>query len=449
MPTEGWNENPTHARQTLRNKTTVHQRVVSTILASSAHGGAASSKILPTPLPRSVSTREDTQLCEPNCNCHLVSDACKEEASSAKSNKWSDLEKCIFLDKFLQYPKNFSKIAAFLLRKNAFDCTRLYYDSKHTIDYKGLLREHQQRRRGVRVCWDVTARAVKAFGGDLDYDPPNNVVWFRLPAKGLSMLTGQGHSSTNLLRKYPPNGNDMADGKASVPRSTESANRHLNFASHEMVANFCVSAKKRLKGRPAQAPPEFEVPREFVSSIRHRDSNHEASSLQFPLQDDEALVVGVPSNRCISQDDPEIMIKDEIPKNSFRISALPHPRKNTQNSDYQEFPLSPNISEQVHDLIWDSVSNINFLATKSSRHSSGSRQSQIWTINEKLIFHQGFVARCKNWAVITGLLPTKTQAQIRQYLKSKKNRLGFHVIQYLGQPSSPLCHWQSDFLDLL
>ena len=58
------------------------------------------------------------------------------------------MEKCIFLDKFLQYPKNFRKIASFLRRKNTNDVVEFYYDSKQFINYKGLLKESETRRRG-------------------------------------------------------------------------------------------------------------------------------------------------------------------------------------------------------------------------------------------------------------------------------------------------------------
>ena len=40
------------------------------------------------------------------------------------------MEKVIFVDKFLQFPKNFSKIASFLTNRSTKDCVRFYYDSK-------------------------------------------------------------------------------------------------------------------------------------------------------------------------------------------------------------------------------------------------------------------------------------------------------------------------------
>jgi len=97
-------------------------------------------------------------------------------------SSWTDIEKIIFLDKFLQYPKNFNRIASFLRRKRVRDCIRLYYDSKHHINFKAVLREHQQRRRGKLTCWEATRCAVQVFGGELEYVHGDNTTWFRLPS---------------------------------------------------------------------------------------------------------------------------------------------------------------------------------------------------------------------------------------------------------------------------
>jgi len=190
------------SRKALRDENSEHERLMSQILASSAkearvERGALDDNDLPLPLP--VLAHEDARLDESSPTCRQVVNPCIEEAVFSHSHQWSDLEKCIFLDKFLQYPKNFGKIAAFLTRKRARDCVRLYYDSKHAIDYKAILREHQQRRRGVKISWSITARAVETFGGKLDYDPRQNMVWFRLPESFTITPLRQHPSETRFL----------------------------------------------------------------------------------------------------------------------------------------------------------------------------------------------------------------------------------------------------------
>ena len=110
----------------------------------------------------------------------LVLDSIEEEIIRSRERPWSDLEKCIFLDKFLQYPKNFGKIATFLQFKDAKDCVRFYYDSKKDLDYKALLREHQQRRRGLKLSWTETTAAVESFTCAMAYDEEDQELSFAL-----------------------------------------------------------------------------------------------------------------------------------------------------------------------------------------------------------------------------------------------------------------------------
>jgi len=50
------------------------------------------------------------------------------------------MEKCVFVDKLLQFPKNFHRIAGFLSRRSTKDCVQFYYDAKHSLDFKFLLK---------------------------------------------------------------------------------------------------------------------------------------------------------------------------------------------------------------------------------------------------------------------------------------------------------------------
>lgn len=50
-----------------------------------------------------------TSKCNKSCNC-----AFQVDFQERQVHPWSDMEKCIFVDKFLQYPKNFNKISSYL-----------------------------------------------------------------------------------------------------------------------------------------------------------------------------------------------------------------------------------------------------------------------------------------------------------------------------------------------
>lgn len=102
----------------------------------------------------------DSQKCPPRCNCALQVDRHERQC-----RPWSDMEKCIFVDKFMQFPKNFIKISAYLVNRTTKDCIKFYYDSKTTIPYKSLLREFDNRKRHLKNSWNHTCAVATSVGG--------------------------------------------------------------------------------------------------------------------------------------------------------------------------------------------------------------------------------------------------------------------------------------------
>jgi hypothetical protein len=95
-----------------------------------------------------------------------VDDPLKEAQDAQLDNLWTDMEKCIFLDRFLQFPKDFRRIASFLRNKTTKDCVAFYYDSKQTVPYKGALKEHvmRRKRKGDYSIWDSSIQAAISVG---------------------------------------------------------------------------------------------------------------------------------------------------------------------------------------------------------------------------------------------------------------------------------------------
>ncbi|XP_070419598.1 nuclear receptor corepressor 1 isoform X34 [Equus przewalskii] len=78
----------------------------------------------------------------------LMEDPMKVYKERQFMNVWTDHEKEIFKDKFIQHPKNFGLIASYLERKSVPDCVLYYYLTKKNENYKALVRRNYGKRRG-------------------------------------------------------------------------------------------------------------------------------------------------------------------------------------------------------------------------------------------------------------------------------------------------------------
>jgi hypothetical protein len=97
-----------------------------------------------------------------------VEDPWAVEKERANQNPWTDMEKCIFLDRFLQYPKDFRKIASFIRDKSTADCVEFYYNSKKNMPYKTALKEHLQRKKKkMDVGWTATVQCALSAGANV------------------------------------------------------------------------------------------------------------------------------------------------------------------------------------------------------------------------------------------------------------------------------------------
>ena len=131
------------------------------------------------------------------------------------------MNKCIFLDRFLQHPKDFRRIASFLKYKTTKDCIAFYYHSKKTVPYKHALKEHMQRKkcRGDAVPWDATIQACLSMGAVVKAGSgPERPLKFVLPESDFTYHSRNFHPMRlevfNNLHEMISNAKQRDDGKA-------------------------------------------------------------------------------------------------------------------------------------------------------------------------------------------------------------------------------------------
>nr|CAB3264236.1 nuclear receptor corepressor 2 [Phallusia mammillata] len=83
-------------------------------------------------------------------NNGFIGEPFKEFKESQQLDAWSDQEKAIFKDKFVQHPKSFHHIASFIEKKSVADCILYYYLTKKTNNYKSLVRKQTLKPKKLK-----------------------------------------------------------------------------------------------------------------------------------------------------------------------------------------------------------------------------------------------------------------------------------------------------------
>lgn len=77
----------------------------------------------------------------------LIEEPISEYKEYKNINIWTEQEREIFKEKYLQHPKNFVVIGSYLERKSVSDCIQYYYSTKKKENYKMLVKRRIRRPR--------------------------------------------------------------------------------------------------------------------------------------------------------------------------------------------------------------------------------------------------------------------------------------------------------------
>ena len=121
-------------------------------------------------------------------------DVLSEERKARHVNPWTDMEKCVFFDRFLQHPKDFKKIASFLRNKSTADCVAFYYDAKKSMPFKAALREHLLRKkRRTDASWTATVQCALSVGANVSEGDSERPFTFSIPERDNTYNTTKFH----------------------------------------------------------------------------------------------------------------------------------------------------------------------------------------------------------------------------------------------------------------
>eukprot|EP00210_Caulerpa_lentillifera_P004129 g3937.t1 len=80
----------------------------------------------------------------------FVSDAEQDLLKHFECKPWSEEEKKIFMEKFIEHPKDFYKIAQFLPYRTTGDCVEFFYSNKKLDEFGNVRRKQQLKKRRLQ-----------------------------------------------------------------------------------------------------------------------------------------------------------------------------------------------------------------------------------------------------------------------------------------------------------
>jgi nuclear receptor co-repressor 1 len=172
-------------------------------------------------------------------------------------NVWTDQEKEIFKEKFLQYPKNFGQIAQFLDRKTVSDCVQYYYLSKKTENYKQLLRRVKVRRGKRTQANQAAAAAAEAASAMASGVMTRNRRGDMQGDKGDESNRSTPQPKSEI--KTEPDEEDKKGRNKVGNDSSDEEKPNVNAASgkHFCPIPSCTTTKPKMKGRLRHLPPKW------------------------------------------------------------------------------------------------------------------------------------------------------------------------------------------------
>lgn len=335
-------------------------------------------------LPRQVSSLERELLVSYRVDFtpKRVVDVLGEERDIKHINPWTDMEKCIFFDRFLLFPKDFKKIASFLRNKTTMDCVAFYYDAKKSLPFKAALREHLQRRKrgrtpdNVTVSWTATVQAAISVGasvseGDGSDDRP---FLFSTPESDNTYSTSKFHPMQREI--FDLSRMDSSEYSAVVPSKTPNLNAHR--------FSFMLDDPKLFNSSEA------------TEGDRDKFNNTEDASSNVPAAKRRWCAQG--ASLCGSK----------VYRSSFADSVHTTSKMIAESEETTDAPQED--------------------AQSSSEFANGPRKMpQKWAPKEKKIFFETMQQRGKDWPALVAAVGNKTLQQVKNfYYDSNKKQASKH-----------------------
>ncbi|KAF6095722.1 nuclear receptor corepressor 1 [Phyllostomus discolor] len=215
----------------------------------------------------------------------LMEDPMKVYKDRQFMNVWTDHEKEIFKDKFIQHPKNFGLIASYLERKSVPDCVLYYYLTKKNENYKALVRRNYGKRRG-RNQQQIARPSQEEKVEEKEEDKAEKTEKKEEDKKDEEEKDEKEDSKENTKEKDKTEGTaeETEEREQAIPRGRKTANsqgrrkgRITRSMTNEAAAASAAAAAATEEPPPPLPPPPEPISTEPVETSRWTEEEMEVA----------------------------------------------------------------------------------------------------------------------------------------------------------------------------
>ncbi|KAG8200653.1 hypothetical protein JTE90_022274 [Oedothorax gibbosus] len=436
-------------------------------------------------IPPIILDPRQRKMCFMNNN-GFVEDLSQEYKDRQMLHVWTDQEKEIFREKYLQHPKNFVLIASFLERKTVAACVQYYYHSKKSENYKQLLRKHSVRKR------------TRALG-----KPQQNQQPQASQASGSGVTTRQQNDDTNRTSNscstpsttQETTNQSSTDNSCSSGATTETSATVTNCTSvltSSSATSVVGSDVNTVCSMDTSTPPEISTSKPETEKIHlpnnirkkkeaalrmgekeeTKSDSDTASDLQNDANPAQPCAVckkeldnynqarAVTKSNCSMFD-----IKEADVVEGMRVCAscrfktvrkwCPIPTCKTPKRKVKRLrPLPSKLGElpaeakeaiiselQIPSEVTKCCSACYNRIVRKLENNSGEGDlcdNSNWTDYEMELIKQGLTQHGTDWESVSGVVSTKTKQQCKSFFISYKHKLGLDVIVHVFKKAKKL-----------
>lgn len=353
-----------------------------------------------------------------------VEDPMAEDEERKFINVWTPQEKNIFKEKYLQHPKNFSYIAQFLERKSVADCVQYYYQTKKTENYKQLLRKQTVRKQKWKKPQQQASSRLqddsnKERGAGGEDEVVSSATSEQAMETSDNCAQASSSSEADLKIKEEEFSSDDNEAMAAVTAGSEGDGGAHNCAicdvhlEHYGLSRPLTQSNCDLYGmKEENLKPDMRVCSSCrCKSVRRRYTQCPVPLCKTPKRKVKRLRPLPPKWSELSAEakDPiikELQLTDDITKCcSACFNRIARRLGTGSGAGDQVAPMAPETTDTTESV-------------ETSR----------WTEEEMEIAKQGLRLHGRDWAAIASMVPTKTEAQCKNFYFNYKKKLNLEQI---------------------